>query len=56
VGRRSLPAGHTVVSPARVRQLVVRLGAERGVATPVHEFIYRSLAPLELKARGTISR
>jgi 2-dehydropantoate 2-reductase len=31
---------------------VVRLGAERGVATPVHDFIYRSLRPLEARARG----
>ena len=30
---------------------VVRLGEESGVETPVHEFIYRDLLPLELKAR-----
>lgn len=33
---------------------VVRLGREVGVATPLHEFIYRSQLPLELRARGTL--
>lgn len=33
---------------------VVRLGRETGVATPVHEFLYRSLLPLELRARGRL--
>ena len=33
---------------------VVRLGQEVGVATPVHSFIYRSLWPLELQARGEV--
>lgn len=33
---------------------VVRLGREAGVATPTHEFIYRSLLPAELRARGKI--
>jgi 2-dehydropantoate 2-reductase len=33
---------------------VVRLGAEAGVATPVHGFILRSLWPLELRARGEL--
>jgi 2-dehydropantoate 2-reductase len=31
---------------------VVRLGAEAGVATPVHAFLYASLLPMELRARG----
>ncbi|HEX3233055.1 MAG TPA: 2-dehydropantoate 2-reductase [Gemmatimonadales bacterium] len=31
---------------------VVRLGREKGVPTPVHESFYRSLVPLELRARG----
>lgn len=31
---------------------VVRLGQEAGVSTPLHEFIYHSLLPLELRARG----
>jgi 2-dehydropantoate 2-reductase len=31
---------------------VVRLGREKGVPTPVHESLYRSLAPLELRARA----
>jgi 2-dehydropantoate 2-reductase len=34
---------------------VVRLGREKGVATPVHEFLYRTLVPLELKARGGLT-
>ena len=33
---------------------VVRLGRETGVATPVNSFIYESLLPLELSARGEI--
>jgi 2-dehydropantoate 2-reductase len=31
---------------------VVRLGHESGVPTPLNEFIYHSLLPLELRARG----
>ena len=31
---------------------VVRLGRAAGVATPLHEFIYHSLLPSELRARG----
>ncbi len=34
---------------------VARLGAEAGVATPIHSFIYRSLLPTELRARGEIT-
>lgn len=33
---------------------VSRFGAEAGVATPVHEFIYDSLLPQELRARGKV--
>jgi 2-dehydropantoate 2-reductase len=33
---------------------VVRLGQEVGVTTPLHSFIYHSLLPLELRARGQI--
>ena len=33
---------------------VVRLGAEAGVETPVHSFLYGSLLPMELCARGEI--
>jgi 2-dehydropantoate 2-reductase len=32
----------------------VRLGRDAGVATPLHEFIYHSLLPLELRARGQL--
>ena len=33
---------------------VVRLGREAGVATPLHEYIYHSLLPLERRARGSV--
>jgi len=33
---------------------IVRLGKEAGVPTPLNEFIYNSLLPLELKARGKL--
>jgi 2-dehydropantoate 2-reductase len=33
---------------------VVRLGQEVGVVTPLHTFIYNSLLPLELRARGQL--
>lgn len=34
---------------------VVRLGLQSGVPTPVNAFIYHSLLPMELKARGELS-
>jgi 2-dehydropantoate 2-reductase len=34
---------------------VVRLGREAGVDTPVHAFIYASLLPQEMKARGELN-
>lgn len=34
---------------------VVRMGLESGVATPVNTFVYNSLLPQELKARGELS-
>lgn len=33
---------------------MVRLGREAGVATPLNEFIYHSLLPQEMKARGQV--
>jgi 2-dehydropantoate 2-reductase len=33
---------------------VVRFGREGGVATPQHTFIYHSLLPMELQARGQL--
>lgn len=33
---------------------VVRLGKESGVPTPVHEFIYNCLLPMEMRARGRL--
>ena len=33
---------------------VVRLGQEVGAITPLHTFIYNSLLPLELRARGRL--
>jgi len=34
---------------------VVRLGEAAGVVTPVHAFLYASLLPLELRARGEVT-
>jgi 2-dehydropantoate 2-reductase len=34
---------------------VVRLGQEAGVKTPVNDFIYNSILPMELRARGQLS-
>jgi 2-dehydropantoate 2-reductase len=34
---------------------VLRMGLEMGVSTPAHEFIYQTLLPSELKARGELS-
>ena len=34
---------------------VVRMGRERNVPTPVNDFIYAALLPMEMKARGKIS-
>lgn len=34
---------------------IVRLGAQLGVATPINEVLYRSLLPLERRARGEIA-
>lgn len=34
---------------------VVRLGQAAGIETPLHRFIYHSLLPLELKARGQVA-
>ena len=33
---------------------VVRIGEEEGVPTPLHSFLYYSLLPLELRARGQV--
>ncbi len=33
---------------------VVRIGREAGVPTPLHDFVYRCLLPLERRARGVI--
>jgi 2-dehydropantoate 2-reductase len=33
---------------------LVRLGQEAGVETPLHTFMYQSLLPLELRARGQL--
>jgi 2-dehydropantoate 2-reductase len=34
---------------------VARLGRDAGVPTPVHDFIFRSLLPTELRARGEVA-
>ena len=49
--QRDIAAGR----PSELEQLsgaVVRLGRERGVATPIHQFIHAALLPAELIARG----
>lgn len=62
----TLPAGGTTsmqrdIVEGRLSEIeawnaaVVRLGQEVGVETPLHTFIYHSLLPLELKARGDTS-
>jgi 2-dehydropantoate 2-reductase len=33
---------------------VMRLGKQANVATPLHAFLYHSLLPLELRARGQL--
>ncbi len=33
---------------------VVRMGKEMGVETPVNAFLYHSLLPMEMRARGQI--
>ena len=61
----SLPAGATTslqrdVMEGRPSELdaqagaLVRLGQRAGVATPLHTFIYHSLLPMEMKARGEL--
>jgi 2-dehydropantoate 2-reductase len=33
---------------------VLRLGSEQGVPTPTHAFLYHSLLPQDLRARGQL--
>ena len=33
---------------------LVRLGEQAGITTPLHAFIYHSLLPMEMQARGEI--
>ena len=52
--QRDLASGH----PSELEWwsgAVARLGAAAGVATPIHGFVYRSLLPTELRARGRIT-
>ena len=51
--QRDILAGRPSELEAQVG-VVQRLGAEAGVPTPVYTSIYRSLLPLEIKARGQI--
>ena len=61
----SLPAGGTTslqrdIADGKPSELeawngaVVRLGRDAGIETPLHEFIYNSLLPLEMRARGRL--
>lgn len=51
--QRDLVAGRPSELSAQVGT-VVRLGRQRDIHTPVNEFIYNCLLPLELRARGEI--
>ena len=51
--QRDVIAGHPSELEAQ-NGAVVRLGEEAGIATPVNAFIYHSLLPLELRARGEL--
>jgi 2-dehydropantoate 2-reductase len=53
----SLQRDITAGRPSELEALtgaLVRLGAEVGVATPLHTFVYQSLLPQELRARGQL--
>lgn len=55
-GTTSLQRDITAGNPSELEAwngAVVRFGREAGVPTPVHEFIYQSLLPQELRARGS---
>jgi 2-dehydropantoate 2-reductase len=44
--------------PSELREMsgaVVRMAKEKGISTPVHEFVYSALLPQEMKARGETS-
>jgi 2-dehydropantoate 2-reductase len=51
--QRDIEAGRPSEMDALIGALV-RLGAEADVPTPVHTFLYHSLLPQELRARGTL--
>ena len=51
--QRDIMAGRPSELDAQIGA-VVRLGQSIGVATPLHGFIYGSLLPLELRARGQV--
>ncbi len=51
--QRDIMAGRPSELDAQVGA-VVRLGNDAGVETPVHAFLYASLLPLELQARGEV--
>jgi 2-dehydropantoate 2-reductase len=52
--QRDIEAGRPSEMDALTGALV-RLGAEVGVATPLHAFLYHTLLPQELRARGQLS-
>jgi 2-dehydropantoate 2-reductase len=51
--QRDIMAGRPSELDAQIGA-VLRLGQAAGVATPLHAFIYGSLLPLELRARGQV--
>ena len=57
VGTASMQRDLVAGRPSELRAwngAVVRLGRQAGVATPLHTFLYHSLLPLELRARGRL--
>lgn len=52
--QRDIMTGHPSELEAQ-NGAVVRMGRQLGVPTPVNEFIYNSLLPQELQARGTLA-
>jgi 2-dehydropantoate 2-reductase len=53
----SLQRDITAGRPSELEALtgaLVRLGAGVGIATPLHAFVYQSLLPQELRARGQL--
>lgn len=56
-GRTSMQRDIADARPSELEQIigaVIRLGDQRGIRTPAMEYIYASLLPQEMKARGVL--